>query len=281
MRSARCNHLALLVLGAVLLCPARAPARDSPEFWVDALGCEVPIDVRYHVLPRKDGVRFEIPDTSGTRIWIGPLEQHAAKPLDSRYRGALKVERYAPGCMSISALPWVAVQGLHQEVDLIGVSDQEAMHIIEHCNATMNPEAIAIAARMAKGCAAILPTSEAKEALFGRAGLTQVVNPRQGTTRPFPVTSWEVFLPERSPNLKAQDVHKGALVTAVCGVPVSEIEEGGDSLCCGTPITTHIDAVIVEDGRSRAITGPAPIHAPASANAVPARASAAASGCGS
>ena len=248
---------------------------------MDALGCEVPIDARYHVRPGKDGVRFEIPGTAGTRIWIGPLEQHAASPLDSRYRGALKVERYAPACMSISALPWIAVQGLHQEVDLIGVSDPEVLHVIEHCNATMNPEAIAVAARMAKGCAAVLPTAQAKEALFGRAGLTQVVNPRQGTTRPFPVTSWEIFSPERAPNLKTQDVHKGALVTSVCGVPVSEIEEGGDTLCCGTPITQHIDAVIVEDGKSRAITGPAPIQAAASANAASARPNATAGSCGS
>jgi hypothetical protein len=246
---------------------------------VDALGCEVPVSTRYHVQPGRNGVTFGIPHTIGTLIWIGPLAEHTAKPLDSQYRGALKVEHYPPGCMSISALPWVAVQGLHQEVDLIGLSDQEVMHLIEHCNATMNPDAIAIAARMAKGCAAVLPTDEAAEALFGKVGLTKIATQRKGTMRPLAVTSWAIYQPELSPNLQAQDVHKGALVTSICGVPVSEVEEGGASLCCGTAINHHIDAIIVEDGKSRTITGPTPTKTRTYPNVGGSRA--AATGCGS
>jgi len=252
------RHLLLVSLCAALLGTARARAEAQPEILVDALGCEVPISTRFHVQASGEGVTFEIPNTFGKRIWIGALTRHIAEPLDSQYRGALKVEHYKPGCFAISELPWVAVQGLHQEVDLIGLSDQEVTHVIEHCNATMNPEAVAVAARIAKGCAAVLPTEEATDAVLGKVGLTKIITPREGTTRPFPVTSWEISQPERSPNLKAQRVHKGARVTSICGVPVNEVEEGGASLCCSTAVADHIDAIIIEDGKSRTITGPAP-----------------------
>jgi hypothetical protein len=260
------RHFPLLPLCVVVFGPARVFAQAQPELLVDALGCEVPISTRYHANPGKDGITFEIPRTLGTRIWIGPLTQHADTPLDSQYRGALKVELHKPGCMSISDRPWVSVQGLHQEADLIGLSDQEVAHVIEHCNATMNPEAVAIAARMAKGCAAVVPTDEAVDALLGKAGLAKVVSLREGTTRPFPVTSWQIFLPERSPNLEAQGVHKGAEVTSICGVPISEVEEGGASLCCSTAVTDHIDAIVVENGNARTITGPAPTQVKTSPN---------------
>jgi hypothetical protein len=203
------------------------------------------------------GATFEIPDTMGTRIWIGPLHSHSAVRLDSRYRGVLKVDRYQPGCFAISDRPWVSVQGLHEEVDLFGLSDQEVSHVIEHCNATMNPEAVAVAARMAKGCAAVLPTEEVKAALFGGAGDSRMVGTmRKGSTRPFPVRAWGLVVVERSPNLQAQGVRKGAAVISVCGVPVSEVEEGGATLCCSSPVGDHIEAVIVEDGKSRTITAP-------------------------
>jgi len=275
------RHLLLIPLCAALLGPGRAPARDAPELLVDALGCEVPVSTRYHAEPGRDGITFGIPGTLGTRIWVGPLSAHAGKPLDSKYAGALKVERFAPGCFALSDRPWTSVQGLHQEVDLIGLSEAEVAHVIEHCNATMNPEAAAVAARMARGCAAVLPTQAAKDALFGKAGLTSEVTPREGTTRPFPVTSWAIFLVERSPALAAQGVSKGARVTSVCGVPVSEIEEGGASLCCARPVTDSLEAVIVQDGKARTITAPAPAHsAPGAevAGLVPQRSSI---GCGS
>jgi hypothetical protein len=248
---------------------------------VDALGCEVPVSTRYHVQPGHDGVTFEIPHIGDTRIWIGPLHQHRDKPLDSQYRGALKVEHYKPGCFAISALPWVAVQGLHEEIALIGLSDQEVAHVIEHCNATMNPEAVAIAARMAKGCAAVLPTDEAKKALFGKAGIAKVGSLRDTTTRPYPVASWEVFLPELSPSLRAQGVHKGALVTSVCGVPVSEVEEGGATLCCSTPVADDIDATVVEEGKSRTITAPLPAQSKTPVDTTAINSTARATGCGS
>lgn len=196
------RFLLLLALCTALLDPARAPAQAQAEVLVDALGCEVPVSTRYHVQPSRDGITFEIPHTSGTRIWIGPLAQHTDQPLDSQYRGALKVEHYKPGCFAISERPWVAVQGLHQEVDLIGLSDQEVAHVIEHCNATMNPEAVAIATRMAKGCAAVLPTEEATKALLGKTVFAKVVSLRENTTRPYPVASWAIFQPELAPNLQ-------------------------------------------------------------------------------
>jgi len=252
------RHLFLLPLCVALLGPGQVLAQQPPEMLVDALGCEVPVSTHYHAQPGRDGITFEIPDTFGTRIWIGPLAAHTGQRLDSKYLGALKVERFAPGCFSISDRPWTSVQGLHQEVNLIGLSDAEVAHVIEHCNATMNPEAAAVAARMARGCGTVLPTQAAKDALFGEAGLTNVATSREGSTRPWPVTSWAISLVERSPRLKAQGVSRGALVTSVCGVPVSEIEEGGASLCCGTPVTDRIDAVIVEEGKARTITAPAP-----------------------
>ena len=249
---------------------------------VDALGCEVPVSTRYHVQPGRNGVTFEVPSAFDTRIWIGPLTGHTDKPLDSRYLGAVKVERFAPGCFAISNRPWTSVQGLHQEVDLIGLSDAEVAHVIEHCNATMNPEAVAVAARRARGCAAILSTDVAKSALFGEVGLVDVVSTsRKGTTRPFPVTSWGIYRVERSQRLQAQGIRKGALVTSVCGVPVSEIEEGGDSLCCATPVSDHIEAVILQEGNTRTITAPAPAR-PATGPEVAALASKLpATGCGS
>lgn len=273
--------LLLLTLCVALLTPARAPAQSQAEILVDALGCEVPVSTRYHLQPGHDGVTFEIPHTGDSRIWIGPLTQHTDKPLDSQYRGALKVEHYKPGCFAISSLPWVSVQGLHQEIALIGLSDQEVAHVIEHCNATMNPEAVAIAARMAKGCAAVLPTDEATKAIFGKAGFTKMVALRDKTTRPYPVASWAVFQPELSPSLGAQGVQKGALVTSICGVPVSEVEEGGATLCCSTAVADHIDVTVVEEGKSRTITAPLPaqLKTPAETAAIISRARVA--GCGS
>jgi hypothetical protein len=255
---ARLRYLPLSSLCCALVWPASLPAQVQPEILVDALGCEVPISTRYHATPDHEGITFEIPHNDGTRIWIGPLAQRATKPLDSQYLGALKVEHYEPGCMAISDLPWAAVQGLHEEVDLVGISDREARHIIEHCNATMNPEATAIAARMAKGCAAVLPTEVARKALLGQAGFASMLTEREGAKKPYVVTSWAIFLPERSPNLQAQGVRKGTLITSICGVPVSEVEQGGATLCCATPVTDHIDATIVEDGKSRTLTGPVP-----------------------
>jgi hypothetical protein len=275
------RRLILLTLCVALLSPARAPAQSRAEILVDALGCEVPVSTRYHVQPGHDGITFEIPHTSDTRIWIGPLRQHTDKPLDSRYRGALKVEHYKPGCFAISSLPWVAVQGLHEEIALIGLSDQEVTHVIEHCNATMNPEAVAIAARMAKGCAAVLPTDEVTKALFGKAGFTKDVALRENTTRPYPVVSWAVFQPELSPSLLAQGVHKGALVTSICGVPVSEVEEGGATLCCSTAVADHIDVTVVEEGKSRSITAPVPAQSRTPADTAAINSKARVTGCGS
>jgi hypothetical protein len=267
----------LSVFCATLFGSMRADAQSPAQFLVDALGCEVPISTRYHVQPSRDGITFEIPHTFGTRIWIGPLAEHDTKPLDSQYRGAVKVEHYAPGCMAISPLPWVAIRGLHQEVDLVGLSDQEVTQVVEHCNATMNPEAIAIAARMAKGCAAVLRTEAATDALFGNVGLTKVATRRKGTARPFVISAWQIFQPELSPNLLAQHVNRGALVTSICGVPVSEVEESGATLCCGTAVDPRIDAILVEDGKSRSITGPTP-HAATRPHVVDA--GTAATGCG-
>lgn len=275
------RHLLLIPLCAALLCPGRAPAEDAPALLVDALGCEVPVSTRYHAQPGRDGITFEIPDTLGTRIWVGPLTAHTGKRLDSKYVGALKVERFAPGCFSLSDRPWTSVQGLHQEVDLIGLSDAEVAHVIEHCNATMNPEAAAVAARMARGCAAVLPTQAAKDALFGRVGLTNEVTPRNGTTRSFPVTAWTIYLVERSPELAAQGVSKGARVTSVCGVPVSEIEESGASLCCATPVTDSLEAVIVQDGKARTITAPAPARPASGADVAGLVSQPPSTGCGS
>ncbi len=263
---------------AALLVSPLACSEDSSQITVDAVGCEVSISTRYHVTPGRDGLTFEIPHEFGTRIWIGPLIQHSDKPLDSVYRGALKVEHHAPGCMAISSSPWVSVQGLHQEVDLIGVSDQEVTHVIEHCNATMNPEAVAVAARLAKGCAAVLPTDKAAEALLGKKiTYTPEAELIKGRKRPLLVTSWAIIQPELSSNLASQGVQRGARITSVCGVPVSEIEEGGKTLCCGTAVTDHIDATIVEDGKSRTITGSLPSN---SSEQLAAQRPGAATGCG-
>ena len=248
--------LLLLILCVALLSPARAPAQSEAEILVDALGCEVPVSTRYHVLPGHNGITFEIPHTGDTRIWIGPLTQHTDKPLDSQYRGALKVEHYKPGCFAISASLGCRA-GLAQEIALIGLSDQEVAHVIEHCNATMNPEAVAIAARMAKGCAAVLPTDEVTKALFGKAGFSEVRRPagqaRRGLTRWRPGRSFNLSF-RRASGRKAFTKVRLSLPSAA--VPVSEVEEGGATLCCSTAVADHIDVTVVEEGKSRSITAP-------------------------
>jgi hypothetical protein len=98
---------------------------------------------------------------------------------------------------------------------------------------------------------------------FGNVGLTKIATPRKGTARHFVVSAWQLFQPELSPNLLAQHVNRGALITSICGVPVSEVEESGATLCCGTAVEHRIDALLVEDGKSRTITGPTPMHAAA------------------
>lgn len=269
-----------LCLCVTLLGHSTSHAQTQSEFLIDALGCEVPISTRYHVYSKGDSLMMEIPGTYDRRIWITPLRPHEAKPLDSKYRGALKVEHYAPGCGAISAFPWVAVQGLHEEVDLIGLSEQEVAHVIDHCNATMNPEAVAISDRMVQGCAAVLRTHDAMDALLGQGARATTITPRDGTTRPFPVTSWTIRGPVDSPSLQAQGVHAGADVTSVCGVPVSEVEEGGASLCCSSAVTDHMDATIVEDGKPRTITVPVPAQLRAGHDVADLRSNPPATGCG-
>jgi len=73
--------------------------------------------------------------------------------------------------------------GCARDASLIGLSEAEVAHVIEHCNATMNPQATAVAAHMARCCAAVLPTQAAKDALFGNVGLTSEVARRNGRTR--------------------------------------------------------------------------------------------------